>query len=64
MSNRDSGNRDHWDEFAEAMDLTIEGHRLIAQEIAYELRLLWRGVRGRLRYLGYPATRPDALPPA
>lgn len=33
---------DHWGMFAETMDLTIEGHRLIAQEIVYEGKLLWR----------------------
>jgi hypothetical protein len=40
--------RDHWDIFAESMDLTIEGHRLIAQEIGYEARLLWRAVAALL----------------
>jgi hypothetical protein len=34
---------DHWEMFAEAMDLTIEGHRLIAEEIIYEVKLAWRG---------------------
>jgi hypothetical protein len=45
----DHPNDDHWEMFAEAMDLTIEGHRLIAQEIGYELRLLWRGIVGWFR---------------
>jgi hypothetical protein len=35
---------DSWDMFADAMDLTIEGHRLIAQEIVYETKLLGRAV--------------------
>jgi len=43
LLDRDTARDDHWDTFAEAMDLTIEGHRLIADEIAYETKLLWRG---------------------
>lgn len=40
---------DHWEMFAESMDLTIEGHRLIAQEIVYEVKLLWRAMGAKLR---------------
>ena len=40
---------DHWEMFAEFMDLTIEGHRLIAQEIVHEIKLLWRTIGSRLR---------------
>ena len=36
----------HWDMYAQAMDLTIEGQRLIAQEIVHEMRLLWRAAAG------------------
>ena len=36
FANRDQPNGDHWEMFADAMDLTIEGHRLIAREIGYE----------------------------
>jgi hypothetical protein len=35
---------DSWEMFADAMDLTIEGHRLIAREIVYEAKLLGRAV--------------------
>jgi hypothetical protein len=33
-----------WDDYAEAQLLTIEGNRLIAQEIASGIRRLWRRV--------------------
>ncbi len=46
-----SENGDHWEMFAEATDLTIEGHRLIAQEIIYELKVLGWGVAGWMRGL-------------
>ena len=52
---QDQPNGDHWEMFAEAMDLTIEGHRLIAQEIIYEVTLLWRGIVSWLRNM-VPAT--------
>ena len=42
----DRTERDHWDIYADCMDLTIEGHRLIAQEIMCEVKLLWRSVTG------------------
>ena len=32
----------YWEDCAEAMELSIEGNRLIAQEIAAGLRVLWR----------------------
>jgi hypothetical protein len=38
---RDEGYEDHWETFAAAMELTIEGHRLIAEEIGFETKLLW-----------------------
>ncbi len=53
---------DHWDVYAEALDLTIEGHRLIAQEIGYEAKLLWRGAMSWLRQIG-PANRRGSSPP-
>ena len=53
---------DHWDSFAEAMDLTIEGHRLIAQEIVYETKLLWRMVADSVREWLAAARR--SAPPA
>jgi hypothetical protein len=32
----------YWDDCAEAMELSIEGNRLIAQEIAAGVQVLWR----------------------
>jgi hypothetical protein len=55
---------DHWAMFAEAMDLTIEGHRLIAQEIGYEARLLWRWTLSWLRDLTGSGARRHPSPPA
>jgi hypothetical protein len=60
----DRPNDDHWAMFAEAMDLTIEGHRLIAQEIVYETKVAWRGMVGRLRALTGTAARRRSSPPA
>ena len=36
----------HWETCAQTMNLTIEGQRLIAQEIGCEMKLLWRAVAG------------------
>ena len=57
------GNLDHWEMFAEAMDLTIEGHRLIAEEIIYETKLLWRGAVSWARDLSRVIGRPRPSPP-
>jgi hypothetical protein len=54
---------DHWDVYAEAMDLTIEGHRLIAQEIIYEVTLLWRGTVSWVRGAVAAAPRRGSSPP-
>jgi hypothetical protein len=54
---------DHWGMFAEAMDLTIEGHRLIAQEIVYEVKLAWRGCVSWLRGVIGMTSRRRASPP-
>lgn len=51
LTNRDEPHEDHWETFAVAMELTIEGHRLIAEEIGFELKMLWRGFTTRLRDL-------------
>jgi len=61
-SEGDPSDRDHWQMYAESMDLTIEGHRLIAQEIVYEAKLLWRGVRSWMRVVG-TALRGHPSPP-
>ena len=64
MNNREPSDQDHWEMFAESMDLTIEGHRLIAQEIVYEAKLLWRTIETRFRGLIGIAARRRASPPA
>jgi hypothetical protein len=59
----DAPDGDHWEMFADAADLTIEGHRLIAEEIGYEVKLLWRGAVSWLRVLcGITARRRSAPP--
>ena len=63
FANRDQPNGDHWEMFADAMDLTIEGHRLIAREIGYEARLLWRGAVAWLRDVTGMTPRRGASPP-
>jgi len=60
----EEANEDHWDSFAVAMELTIEGHRLIAEEIGFELRLLWRGATVWLRELAGTLLRRRSSPPA
>ena len=56
---------DHWLMSAEANDLTIEGYRLLAQEIGFEARLAWRWVVGCLRLLvSSPENRGTTLVPA
>ncbi len=64
IMNRDQPIEDHWHMFAEATDLTIEGHRLIAQEIGYEARLLWRGAVSWLRDMIATTSRRGSSPPA
>jgi hypothetical protein len=54
---------DHWEMYADAMDLTIEGHRLIAQEIVFEAGLLWRGMVSRLRGITGMVPRRRSIPP-
>jgi hypothetical protein len=61
--NEDQANLDHWEMYAQAMDLTIEGHRLIAQEIVFEAKLLWRGMVSRLRGITGMVPRRRSIPP-
>jgi hypothetical protein len=61
---RDPAHDDHWDVFAEAMDLTIEGHRLIAEEIVYEAKLLWRNAMAWLPDIGGMMAKRRPTPPA
>lgn len=60
----EGANEDHWDSFAVAMELTIEGHRLIAEEIGFELRLLGRSAMSWLRELAALVPRWRSSPPA
>jgi hypothetical protein len=60
----DRSDLDHWEMFADAMDLTIEGHRLIAQEIAFEAKALWRMLARRFRDAATIAMRRRSSPPA
>jgi hypothetical protein len=57
-SDRDQADQDHWEIFAEAMDLTIEGHRLIAEEIIFEVKLAWATFVSWLRGLAGMTTSP------
>ena len=61
--NRDQPTEDHWEMFADAMDLTIEGHRLIAQEIGHEAKLLWRGAVSWFRDMIATTPRRGSSPP-
>ena len=63
QQDRNQANGDHWEMFADAMDLTIEGHRLIAQEIIYETKALWRGVVSWLREMAGTTLRRGSSPP-
>jgi hypothetical protein len=63
LTPRDPEAGDHWDVYAEAMDLTIEGHRLIAQEIIYEMKLLWRSATSWLRGGIAASSRRGSSPP-
>jgi hypothetical protein len=63
LADRNEANEDHWDTFAVAMELTIEGHRLIAEEIGFELKLLWRGCASWLRELIEMLPRRRSSPP-
>ena len=62
-TNRGPAQEDHWEIFAETMDLTIEGHRLIAQEIVYEAKLLWRNGVSWLLDIGGAMARRRPSPP-
>jgi hypothetical protein len=63
LTNRDEPQEDHWETFAVAMELTIEGHRLIAEEIGFELKLLWRGAITWLREWVEMLPRRRSSPP-
>jgi hypothetical protein len=60
---RDEAHEDHWESFAVAMELTIEGHRLIAEEIGFELKLLWRGAATWLHEVVENLPRRRSSPP-
>jgi len=63
LTNRDEPQEDHWETFAVAMELTIEGHRLIAEEIGFELKFLWRAATSGLRELIELLPRRRSSPP-
>ncbi len=52
---------DFWTQSAEAMEMTIEGNRLIAQEIAAFARDLWQRMSRSL--VGYLSAGHRHLPP-
>ncbi|MGA3005371.1 MAG: hypothetical protein ABSE20_27000 [Acetobacteraceae bacterium] len=60
---QDEAHEDHWETFAVAMELTIEGHRLIAEEIGFEAKLLWRAAMSWLRELIEMLPRRRSSPP-
>jgi hypothetical protein len=62
MNNRENGDHDHWEMFAESMDLSIEGYRLIAEEIGRGAKSLARMATLRWRGLIGIATRRTAPP--
>ena len=55
---------DFWTQCAEAMELQIEGRRLIAAEIADLARQLWRDAANRLDAMIHTGHRGRRLPPA
>jgi hypothetical protein len=63
MNDREPDDRDHWEMMVESMDLTIEGHRLIANEIAYETKALWRGLVNKANDLMSLLARRRSSPP-
>jgi hypothetical protein len=64
LTHQPDAQQDHWETFAVAMELSIEGHRLIAEEIGFELKLLWRAATSRLRELMETLPRRRPSPPA
>lgn len=44
MTPRTAREGDYWDGVAAALELSIEGQRLLVAEIAQEIRLLWQRV--------------------
>jgi hypothetical protein len=63
-SNRDPADRDHWAAFAEALELTIEGRRLIAEELLLEAKLLGYALLNRIRFLSAFTLRRGSTPSA
>jgi hypothetical protein len=63
MSGHPTAERDHWDIYAETMDLTIEGHQLLAQELVCELKSLGRWLaRGGLALVTLGLSRAPHAP--
>jgi hypothetical protein len=55
---------DFWSQCAEAMELSIEGRRLIAEEAASAARELWQGAVRKFATLMQRAPGRAELPPA
>jgi hypothetical protein len=55
---------DFWSQCAEAMELSIEGRRLIAEEAASAVRELWQGAMRKLAGLMHRAPERPELPSA
>jgi hypothetical protein len=62
MDDHDLRTEDHWEAFAVATELTIEGQRLIAEEIGIELKLLWRSATSWLREVAGMVSRRSSPP--
>lgn len=55
--------RSHWDDCAAAMELTLEGNRLIVLELACYLRSAWQSVLGWLDETARVNATTHRLPP-
>ncbi len=55
--------RSYWDDCAEAMELTIEGNRLIVGEIAECIREQWHAAMHRVAEIVHRVPNARHLPP-
>jgi len=55
--------RDHWEAMAVCEALTIQGQRLVAQEIGAEVACLWHRAMGWIRGLAWSGVGRNAAPP-
>jgi hypothetical protein len=61
--NADMRESDFWNNYAEAMELSVEGNRLIAREIAGLFRGLWQRAARALDGVAHGAGQHRHLPP-